>query len=82
MNWILENWQSVERASAYASVVLPTPGRSSISMWPAAARQMRSRSITSSLPTITRRMFARRRSTVAFASPTRSDWRNSLMRGT
>src|SRR5437764_11723813 len=41
-----ENEQSTERASAFASVVLPTPGRSSMIRWPSASRQ---RTVSSSI---------------------------------
>ena len=34
-----EKEQSIERASAFASVVFPTPGRSSMIRWPSASRQ-------------------------------------------
>ena len=34
VNWMRLNEQSSDRASAEASVVLPTPGTSSISTWP------------------------------------------------
>src|SRR3954468_10691996 len=37
VHWMRANCKSVARASARASVVLPTPGRSSSRMWPSAA---------------------------------------------
>src|SRR5258708_32655457 len=40
-------------ATALASVVLPTPGTSSIRAWPRASRQMTARPTCSSLPTRT-----------------------------
>ena len=39
MNWSRENSQSTERASAFASVVFPTPGKSSMIRWPSASRE-------------------------------------------
>src|SRR5438034_911144 len=39
VNCSREKEQSIERASAFASVVLPTPGRSSMIRWPSASRQ-------------------------------------------
>src|SRR4051812_34043210 len=40
VHWIRANCSSIDRASARARVVLPTPGRSSSRMWPSAATQM------------------------------------------
>src|SRR3954454_946945 len=37
VHWMRANCSSMDRASARASVVLPTPGRSSSRMWPSAA---------------------------------------------
>ena len=37
VNWMRRTVQSMERASALASIVLPTPGTSSISRWPSAS---------------------------------------------
>src|SRR5437868_6572292 len=39
VNCSREKEQSIERASAFASVVFPTPGRSSMIRWPSASRQ-------------------------------------------
>src|SRR5919199_6333396 len=39
VNWRRENEQSTERASAFASIVLPTPGKSSMISCPSATRQ-------------------------------------------
>src|SRR5262245_980461 len=39
VNWRRENEQSIERASAFASIVFPTPGKSSMIRWPSAIRQ-------------------------------------------
>ena len=36
VNWMRRNEQSIDRAIALASIVLPTPGTSSISRWPSA----------------------------------------------
>ena len=44
--------QATARASAWASVVLPTPGTSSISRWPRASRQTSESRTTSGLPRI------------------------------
>ena len=38
VNWMRRTEQSVDRASALASIVLPTPGTSSISTCPSASR--------------------------------------------
>src|ERR1700722_1056717 len=51
MRW---NEQRNERESAWASVVLPTPGTSSISRWPRASSAVSAIWITSSLPFTTR----------------------------
>ena len=65
MNWSRENEQSSERASAFASIVFPTPGKSSMIRCPSATRQRTtSRSVSSDAWT-TRPRFA----TIA---PTRS----------
>ena len=45
--------QSIERASALASMVLPTPGTSSISRWPSASSTVIAVRTTSGLPSIT-----------------------------
>ena len=39
MNWRRENEQSSERASAFASIVFPTPGKSSMIRCPSLTRQ-------------------------------------------
>src|SRR4051812_7417747 len=39
VNWSREKSQSSERASAFASIVFPTPGKSSMIRWPSATRQ-------------------------------------------
>ena len=53
MNWMRRTEQSIDRASALASIVLPTPGTSSISRWPSASSTVRASSTTSGLPSIT-----------------------------
>src|SRR3954469_22564718 len=47
VHWTRANCSSMDRASARASVVLPTPGRSSSRMWPSAAMQTSAWSRTS-----------------------------------
>ena len=49
VNWMRANEQSSERASARASVVLPTPGTSSTSTWPSASSATTARSTTARL---------------------------------
>src|SRR4051794_698525 len=39
VNWRREKSQSSDRASAFASIVFPTPGKSSMIRWPSATRQ-------------------------------------------
>src|SRR6476659_1562056 len=64
VNWMRENVQSTERASALASIVFPTPGKSSMIRWPSLTRQRAtSRSVSSSAWT-TRATFSTTRSTV------------------
>ena len=46
MNWIRRNEQSIDRAIALASIVLPTPGTSSISRCPSAIRATSARRIS------------------------------------
>src|SRR3954471_24888227 len=50
VNWMRWNWRPSVRASTWARVVLPTPGRSSISRWPPASRQASARRTCCSLP--------------------------------
>src|SRR6266498_6031090 len=48
VNWRRENEQSSERAIAFASIVFPTPGKSSMIRWPSLTRQsVQSRSVSS-----------------------------------
>src|SRR3954464_4209318 len=71
VNWIRENVQSSERASAFASIVLPTPGKSSMIRWPSATRQRTTSFSVSSDACTTRPRFA----TIA---PTRSAGAGSI----
>src|SRR6188508_2562536 len=48
VNWRREKEQSIERASAFASIVFPTPGKSSMIRCPAATRQRTTRRRVSS----------------------------------
>src|ERR671912_256222 len=59
VNWMRRTEQSIERARALASIVLPTPGTSSMSRCPSASRATRARRTTSVLPSMTRSMLAR-----------------------
>src|SRR5437016_788356 len=68
VNWMRWKLESTLRASACASVVLPTPGTSSISRCPRASKQARERRSTSDLPRI--------------ASPSTSSISDSLESGT
>src|SRR5215831_16059700 len=60
-----EKWQSSERASALASIVLPTPGKSSMIACPSATRQRTTRRSVSSGAWTTRP----RLSAIVFSSP-------------
>src|ERR687891_1273473 len=60
VNWIRRNEQSIERAMALASMVLPTPGTSSIRRWPSATRVTRASRISALFPWMTRSMLPRR----------------------
>ncbi len=53
VNWTRRTEQSTERASAFASIVLPTPGTSSISRCPSASSTVRASRTTEGLPSIT-----------------------------
>src|SRR6266511_4106012 len=57
VNWMRRNVQSSERARDFASIVLPTPGTSSIRRWPSQSRVTRQSLISSSLLTIARETF-------------------------
>ena len=56
VNWIRRAAPSIERASALASIVLPTPGTSSMSTWPSASSTVRVSLIASGLPSMTASM--------------------------
>ena len=58
MNCRRENEQSSERASAFASIVFPTPGKSSMIRWPSATRQSTTRRSASCGAWTTRARFA------------------------
>ncbi|OLB80455.1 MAG: hypothetical protein AUI14_06670 [Actinobacteria bacterium 13_2_20CM_2_71_6] len=58
VNWIRRTVQSIERASALASLVLPTPGTSSMSRWPSASMTARASRTIAVLPSITRSMLS------------------------
>src|SRR6266851_1715899 len=82
VNWMRRNDASSERASALASIVLPTPGTSSISRWPWQRSVIRQRRTSSSLSRIARPTFsitgsATRRTE---SSVTRSAWRLTVLR--
>ena len=58
VNWMRWKLPPIERASARASVVFPTPGTSSISRWPRAQSAITACRITPGFPRSTRAMFA------------------------
>ncbi len=58
VNWSREKRQSSERASAFASIVFPTPGKSSMIRWPSATRQSTTRRRISAGACTTRARFA------------------------
>ncbi len=62
VNCTREKRRPSETASAWASVVLPTPGRSSISRWPPASRQVTLCRIATSFPRMTSETWAIRAS--------------------
>ena len=53
VNWIRRTEQSIDLASALASIVLPTPGTSSMSRCPSASRTVSASLTASALPSIT-----------------------------
>src|SRR4029077_18946317 len=61
--------QPRERASDLASIVLPTPGTSSIKMWPRLSSAMAQSSISALLPTSTRPTFSTIRAPRASTDP-------------
>src|SRR3954464_12230067 len=58
VNWIRENEQSTERERAFASIVFPTPGKSSMIRCPSATRQSTTRRSVSFGACTTRPRFA------------------------
>ena len=58
VNWMRRTEQSIDRASALASIVLPTPGTSSISRCPSASSTARANRTVTVLPMITCSIFA------------------------
>src|SRR4051812_6953830 len=73
VNWSREKEQSIERASAFASIVFPTPGKSSMIRWPSATRQSTtSRSVSSGACTTTARLSTIRWTASAASASTRS----------
>src|SRR4051812_13116610 len=66
VNWSRENGTSSDRASAFASIVFPTPGKSSMIRWPSATRHRTTRRSVSTGACTTRPRLA----TIA---PTRSE---------
>ena len=71
VNWIRRTEQSMLRARALLSIVLPTPGTSSMRRWPSASSTTRVDGTTSALPSMTFSMFVRTRPTT-LASVSRS----------
>jgi hypothetical protein len=65
VNWMRENVQSSDRASALTSIVLPTPGKSSMIRWPSLTRQRTTRCSVSASVCTTRATFAATRSIVS-----------------
>jgi hypothetical protein len=53
VNWMRRTEQSIDRASALASIVLPTPGTSSMSRCPSASKTMSASLTASALPSMT-----------------------------
>ncbi len=72
VNWTREKEQSSERASALASIVFPTPGKSSMIRWPSLIRQRTHRRSVSSGACTTRPRLSRMAWAVCAASATRS----------
>lgn len=68
VNWMRRTEQSMDRASALASIVLPTPGTSSMRRCPSASNTVSESRTTSGLPSITPSTALRTRSTVAVRS--------------
>src|SRR3954453_4785632 len=64
VNWMREKGQSTERARAFASIVFPTPGKSSMIRWPSLTRQSATSCSVSTSAWTTRATFSTMRSTV------------------
>src|SRR5215218_9918866 len=79
VNWSRENEQSIERASALARTVFPTPGKSSMIRWPSATRQSTLSSSVSRGTCSTRPRLSTTRSIVA-AAASASAGRRSIAR--
>ena len=62
VNWMRRKLQPMDLESALASMVLPTPGTSSMRMWPSHRRATRAIRTSTCLPTITRSTLATTRS--------------------
>src|SRR5581483_11799533 len=69
VNWMRWNETPMERASAEASVVLPTPGTSSMRRWPRATRPMTASRTTAGLPTRARPTLSSRRRMISVEPP-------------
>src|SRR5215208_6572614 len=65
VNWSREKEQSIERESALARTVFPTPGKSSMIRWPSATRQITASSRMSRGTWSTRARLSTTRSTIA-----------------
>ena len=72
VNWMRWKVQAVERASARASMVLPTPGTSSSSRWPRQSRVTSASRASWDLPMMTRSTLSSRRSETMRGSSTRA----------
>ncbi len=62
VNWMRRNVQPMLWESAFASIVFPTPGTSSMRMWPWQSRATSAIRTSTCLPTITRSTLATARS--------------------
>src|SRR5687767_12764239 len=72
VNWTREKEQSSERASALASIVFPTPGKSSMIRCPSATRQSTQRRSVSAGARTTRATFSATRSSTSAGDATGS----------
>ena len=69
VNWMRRTVASIERASVLASIVLPTPGTSSMSRWPPAKSTVTVVRTTSGLPSMTLVMAPMSRSATSWMRP-------------